>query len=226
MIVATSNLPPPPQWCDVGIRMCLVVTQLCPSLCDPMDYSLLGSSVHGIIQARILEWVTIFSSRGSSPARDPTCVSWIGRWILYHWVTWKPFNVGIIFPFSLLLLLLHIFCLFLSMCNSCFPGGSDSSLSTMREPWVWSLGRDDSLEKEMATHSSILAWRIPWTEEFGAGYCPWGCREVGMTEWIPFPFSIPSQIITKATLWSKKNLINVYYSNIKNCFLCIIYLLN
>ena len=38
-------------------------------------------------------------------------------------------------------------------------------LSTMRETWVRSLGREDPLEKEMGTHSSILAWRIPWTEE-------------------------------------------------------------
>ena len=37
----------------------------------------------------------------------------------------------------------------------------------MRETWVRSLGREDPLEKEMATHSSILAWRIPWTEEPG-----------------------------------------------------------
>ena len=40
-------------------------------------------------------------------------------------------------------------------------------LPTMRETWVQSLGREDPLEKEMATHSSILAWRIPWTEEPG-----------------------------------------------------------
>ena len=40
-------------------------------------------------------------------------------------------------------------------------------LSTMRETWVQSLGRDDPLEKEMAIHSSILAWKIPWTEESG-----------------------------------------------------------
>ena len=45
-------------------------------------------------------------------------------------------------------------------------------LSTMRETWVPSLGREDSLEKEMATHSSILAWRIPWTVEL-VGYSPW-----------------------------------------------------
>ena len=50
-------------------------------------------------------------------------------------------------------------------------------LSAMRETWVWSLGQEDSLEKEMAIHSSILAWRIPWTEE-PVGYSPWG-RRVG-----------------------------------------------
>ena len=55
-------------------------------------------------------------------------------------------------------------------------------LSTMRETWVRSLGREDSLEKEMATHSSTLALKIPWTEELGAGYCPWSGKESGMTE--------------------------------------------
>ena len=40
-------------------------------------------------------------------------------------------------------------------------------LPTMRETWVWSLGWEDPLEKEMATHSSTLAWKIPWTEELG-----------------------------------------------------------
>ena len=41
------------------------------------------------------------------------------------------------------------------------------NLPAMWEAWVWSLGQEDPLEKEMATHSSILAWRIPWTEEPG-----------------------------------------------------------
>ena len=41
------------------------------------------------------------------------------------------------------------------------------NLSALQEPWVWSLGWEDPLEKEMATHSNILAWRIPWTEEPG-----------------------------------------------------------
>ena len=43
------------------------------------------------------------------------------------------------------------------------------------ETWVPSLGWEDPLENRMATHSSILAWRIPWTEEPG-GSCPWGVR--------------------------------------------------
>ena len=63
-------------------------------------------------------------------------------------------------------------------------------LSIMRETWVQSLGREDSLEKEMATHSSTLAWNIPWTEELGAGYCPWGGEESGMTEQLHFLSSL------------------------------------
>ena len=51
------------------------VTQSCPTLCDPMDCSLPGSSVHGIFQARILEWVAISFSRGSSQPRDRSRVS-------------------------------------------------------------------------------------------------------------------------------------------------------
>ena len=42
--------------------------------------------------------------------------------------------------------------------------------------WVWSLGQKDPLEKGKATHSSILAWRIPWTERSLEGYSPRGCR--------------------------------------------------
>ena len=66
------------------------VTKLCPTLCEPVDCSLPGSSVYGISQARILEWVAVSSSRGSSRPRNQThisCVSCIGRRILYHWST-------------------------------------------------------------------------------------------------------------------------------------------
>ena len=59
-------------------------------------------------------------------------------------------------------------------------------LSTMWETWVRSLGWEYSLEKEMATHSSTLALKIPWTEELGAGYYPWGRKESGTTEQLHF----------------------------------------
>ena len=62
--------------------------QSCPTLCDPMDCSLPGSSVHGILQARILQGFATFSSRGPSRPRDQTHISHassIGRQVLYHW---------------------------------------------------------------------------------------------------------------------------------------------
>ena len=64
--------------------------QLCLTLWDPMDYSPPASSVHGILQARILGWVVISSSRVFSWPRERihvSCVSCIGRQILYHWAT-------------------------------------------------------------------------------------------------------------------------------------------
>ena len=55
----------------------VLVAQPCPTLCNPMDCSLPGSSVHGILQARILEWIAIPFFRGSSWSRDQTQISCI-----------------------------------------------------------------------------------------------------------------------------------------------------
>ena len=98
-----------------------------------MDCGLPGSSVHGILQARVLEWVAFPFSRGSSLSGDRIRVS-------------------------------------------CIISGSLTSLvaqmvkrlPTMLETWVQSLGQEDLLEKEMATHSNILAWKSPWTEKPGS----------------------------------------------------------
>ena len=60
-----------------------------------------------------------------------------------------------------------------------FPGGSDGKASVYN---VRDLGWEDSLKKEMATHSSTLALKIPWTEELGAGYCPWGLLTFDKTQ--------------------------------------------
>ena len=64
-----------------------------------------------------------------------------------------------------------------------FLGGSDGKASIHN---VRDLGWEDSLEKETATHSSTLALKIPWKEELGAGYCPWGRKESGTTEQLHF----------------------------------------
>ena len=55
------------------------------------------------------------------------------------------------------------------------------NLPIMQETQVPSLGQEEPLEKKMATHSSILAWRVPWTEEAAGLYSPWGHKESDMT---------------------------------------------
>ena len=64
-----------------------LVAQSQPTLCDPMDCNQLGPSAHGISQARLLEWVAISFSKGSSWPRDWTCIYCLGRQILCHWAT-------------------------------------------------------------------------------------------------------------------------------------------
>ena len=65
-------------------RCCCSVAESCLTLCRPMGCSLSGTSVHAILQARILEWGAMPFSRGSSPPRDQTCISSIDRGILSH----------------------------------------------------------------------------------------------------------------------------------------------
>ena len=74
------------------------VAQSCPTLCDPIDCSLPGSSLHGILQARVLEWVAISFSRGSSQPRDWTWVSRIPGRFFNVWATREgsPLNWSII----------------------------------------------------------------------------------------------------------------------------------
>ena len=118
--------------------------------CNPMDCSLPGSSVHGILQARVLERVAISSSRGSSQPRDWTHISCISL----HWQEDSlPLNTSVIWA-SLLAQVVK-------------------NLPAVQETWVWSLSQKDPLQKGMATYSSILAWRIPWTEE------PGGLQSIG-----------------------------------------------
>ena len=72
------------------LRLLCLVTQLCPILCNSRDCNPPGSSVHGILQARILDWVAMPSSRASSQPRDQIHNSCIGRQVLYHRATRIP----------------------------------------------------------------------------------------------------------------------------------------
>ena len=70
----------------------------------------------------------------------------------------------------------------------------------MRETWVQSLGWGDPLEKEMATHSGILAWKTSWTEEPG-GLQSTGSKRVGHDEWLLFPLSLHPQTVSCSPLF-------------------------
>ena len=81
------------------VLCCAKLLWSCQILCESMDCNPPGSSVHGILQARILEWIAMPSSRGSSRPKDQTCVSrlsCIGRRILHHWATWEALTVLIL----------------------------------------------------------------------------------------------------------------------------------
>ena len=117
-----SNSRPLSQWCHPTISFSVVPFFSCPqsaaaaaakslqsclTLCDPMDCSLPGFSVHVILQARTLEWVAMPSSRRFSWPRDQTCVSCgllHGRWIPYHWASFIYLYLAYLFFFGVPLL--------------------------------------------------------------------------------------------------------------------------
>ena len=81
------------------------ILQSCPTLCDPMDCSLSGSSVHGIFQARVLEWVAISFSRGSSRPRNRT---WVSHTASRHFTVWATRKIEILLLTSLNALFLTV----------------------------------------------------------------------------------------------------------------------
>ena len=153
--------------------VCVLVSQSCLTLCNPMDCSPPDSSVHRILQARLLKWVAISFSRASSWPRDWTSISCVGRRILYHWAireapffnSWKcPDLKGS-----------------LTYRGAGFPGGTSGKepacqCRRLKRTWVRSLGREDPLEEGMATHFSNLAWRITGTEKPGSLQSMWSQR--------------------------------------------------
>ena len=150
------------------------VTQLFPTLCNPMDCTLPSSSIHGILQARILEWD--LPNPGIEP-RSPELLAdslpseplrllylfiykrWIVNLVLFDFHQLKKKTQLATSNYSL------PSNSYILMYMMGFPGGSVGKESACNVRWAGSLGQEDPLEEEMATHSSVLAWNIPWTEE-------------------------------------------------------------
>ena len=78
--------------------------------------------------------------------------------------------------------------------------------------WVWTLGQEDPLEEEMATHSSILGWEIPWTEEPG-DYSPWGFKESNTT-------------VTKQQQQQQETLLELFRGCDQNCISLVTWILS
>ena len=91
---------------------CVLVSQACPTLCDPMDCSPPGSSVHGILQARILEWVAIPFSRGSSWPRDQIQASCTAGRFFTIWASREAFLLLALYSIGL-----TQFCIFSIICK-------------------------------------------------------------------------------------------------------------
>ena len=140
------------------------VAQSGPTLHDPMDCSLPGSSPHRISQARVLEWGAIafseysprYLERCDMAPFSEKCKNLTREISTYERIRDK-------YELSLQQ---HTHLVLVHQLSHLFSGGSVvKNLPAMQETLVQSLGQEDPLEKGMATHSSILAWRIPWTEE-------------------------------------------------------------
>ena len=154
-----------------------------PTLCDPTDCSLPGSSVHGILQARILEWVARPSSRGSSRPRDWTripCVSCVTGRFFAAAPPWKPMKSS----------------------GWARVAQRVKRLPTMRETWVLSLGREDPLEKELATTPVLLPGESHGRRSL-VGYSPRGRKESDTTERLHFQSNMVGVFIKTGNLYMK-----------------------
>ena len=118
-------------------------TPSCLTLCDPMDCGLPGSSVHGISQARILVWVAVSFSKGSSWPRDWThisCVSGIAGGFFATWAMW------------LISISAEAVCMPEGLCMSCVI-------------WGWLLGLSEACGSSFVKHPEILVVRTKWENE-------------------------------------------------------------
>ena len=144
----------------ICVCVCVVVTQSCPNLCDPMDCSPPGSSVHGICQARILKWISIPFAKESSQRRDWSRVSCIAGWFL---LLNEPHTRVCVCVCVCVCIYTDIYI------YTSFPGGSEGKESARSAGDLDSIpgsGRQPGEGK--GNPLGTLAWKIPWTEKPGS----------------------------------------------------------
>ena len=124
--------------------------QSCPTLCDPIVCSPPGSLVHGIFQAKAVEWGAIAFSEGTMLSKSLVQFS-VDGWSCVPSQLYLGQTMVEVMKIMVAQMVKH--------------------LSTMRETRVRVLGWEDPLEKEMAIHSSTIVWKSPWTKEPGRLQC-------------------------------------------------------
>ena len=148
------------------------IAQSCPTLCDPMDRNLPGSAVHGIYQARILEWAAISFSRGSSQPRDRNRVSCTADRCFTVWATREALIPPLIQPFNesglqckIPEILLPFTILILWPAHRCFLVGL--VINVEFEQWSKKSGDNFLTEKTSVDHVPWSQTCGPWTQKFG-----------------------------------------------------------
>ena len=128
------------------------------------------------------------------PRKRNTCKKW--EWIRVYWplilCRSKLIGKSVLYELQVYYVIFknanvrkkNKYCIFTHMCGiwASLVAHTVKILPPVQETWVHSLGWQDPLERGMATHSGILAWRIPWTEEPGGLYTSWDLKESGMPE--------------------------------------------
>ena len=165
-------------WLSDWTELIVVVAQSCPILCNPIDCSLPGSSVHGILQARVLEWVAFPFSRGSSPPRDRTQVSRIAGGFFTRWATREAWT--------------ELICIFMKRLEQKILHRI-RAVSGVQVLVDWS--------KEGHYHSSVLhqggGLSTSWSQRYIIMYIPWGGTRTLLYHrtivWLSSLFFVPSR---------------------------------
>ena len=194
----------------------MLVSQSCLTLCDPMDCSPPGSSVHEIFQTRILEWVAISFSRGSSQPRDRTRVSCTAGRFFTYWATVSPFYFLywlINYPFSSVQLLSHVWLFPTLWTAACQASLSiTNSWSFLKLMFIKLVMPSSVVPSSSCLQSFPASGSFPMSRFFSSGGQSFGASAsvlptniqgwfpLGWTGWIPLQSKGLSRVFSNTTL--------------------------